>query len=487
MKYKALMDGHECSEIMLNYVEKASNFLRLDSGFYAKEILYYTEKIGKMQSYKLYEALSLLTDYTANGSFASLAQNVDVEDIEGYAKWIRIQNLDQNDYENNIKYVNEKAYNFLNKSKLFGNELLLSKTGEYLGKAYIFNPEKEGKYTLADNIFLLKVKPGYSKPFLYTYINCKIGRSMLLKWSQGTGQPTVIKDSLKNLVVPKFSNEFVIKIEEVIKLKEKLFEQSRKIYNATEKEFMLRFNSVDFNSSSVTNIVMHSLIMKSSCRLDAEYYQPKYDKLFKFFKEIKTEKLGGKEGLVYIKKSIEPGSNAYNDSGIPFIRVSNVNKFGISEPSIKVQPEAIEKIESLFLRKDTILLSKDGSVGIAYRVEKDMECITSGALLHLIIKDKKKILPDYLTLVLNSKLVQLQAERDCNGAIIQHWKTSDIENVIIPMLDIVIQHEISNKIQEAFRLRRESKRLFDCAKQSVEMAIETDEKTAIEWLNAQLI
>ena len=135
--------------------------------------------------------------------------------------------------------------------------------------------------------------------------------------------------------------------------------------------------------------------------------------------------------------------------------------------------------------KKTILLSKDGSIGIAYKLEKDMEVVTSGALLHLTVKDPNIVLPDYLTLVLNSPIVQLQAERDCNGAIIQHWKPSDIEKVLIPILDMSVQREIASKVQESFRLREESKRLLDLAVKTVEMAIESDEESALLWLESQ--
>lgn len=122
-------------------------------------------------------------------------------------------------------------------------------------------------------------------------------------------------------------------------------------------------------------------------------------------------------------------------------------------------------------KKDTILLSKDGSVGIAYKVEKDMDCITSGALLHLSVFNENYN-PDYLTLVLNSIVVQMQAERDSNGAIIQHWKPSEIEQVIIPKLPKPIQDTISAKIQESFVLKAESKRLLEEAKMMVEREIE---------------
>ena len=211
--------------------------------------------------------------------------------------------------------------------------------------------------------------------------------------------------------------------------------------------------------------------------MDAEYYLPKYDALFETLSKFTTANLGE---LVSIKKSIEPGSEAYQDEGIPFVRVSDVNKFGISEPSIRLSPAIVSDIESLYPRKNTILLSKDGSIGIAYKVEEDMQVVTSGALLHLTVKDTSQILPDYLTLTLNSQIVQLQAERDCNGAIIQHWKPSDIEKVRIPVLDTDKQKEISDKVQESFRLRKEAKRLLEKAIKAVETAIETDEETALK-------
>ena len=224
----------------------------------------------------------------------------------------------------------------------------------------------------------------------------------------------------------------------------------------------------------------------ASGRLDAEYYHPKYDAVFNTLSKHKTVQLGGNQGLVSMKKSIEPGSEAYIEKGVPFVRVSDVDKFGISKPPIMVSKDIVSNIEELYLKKDTIILSKDGSVGIAYKIEKDMEVITSGALLHLTVKDSNIVLPNYLTLVLNSPIVQLQAEKDCNGAIIQHWKPSDIEKVLIPILEMSIQKEISNKVQESFCLREESQRLLHLAVKIVEMAIKIDEETALDWLKTQM-
>ena len=144
--------------------------------------------------------------------------------------------------------------------------------------------------------------------------------------------------------------------------------------------------------------------------------------------------------------------------------------------------DIVEYPEALFPKKDSILFSKDGSVGIAYKLEEDAQFITSSALLQLTIKDPEKVLPDYLTLVLNSPVVQLQAEQAASGAVIQHWKPSEIQQVIIPVLDMADQKKLSQMVQESFSLRRWSEQLLDYAKQAVELAIEQGEDAAMAWL-----
>ncbi|MDR0603787.1 MAG: restriction endonuclease subunit S, partial [Bacteroidales bacterium] len=98
--------------------------------------------------------------------------------------------------------------------------------------------------------------------------------------------------------------------------------------------------------------------------------------------------------------------------------------------------------------------------------------VTSGAILHLAVKDKSKVLPAYLTLALNSEVVKQQSERDAGGSIILHWRISEIENVVVPIVDYDIQQQISELIEKSFYLCEESKRLLEEAKDMVEKEIE---------------
>lgn len=472
------MNGLGTSEVKYSFVKKQSGNLRIDSGFYSKDVLSAENKITSKEYKTFGELISVLTDYTANGSFASLAKNVNVYENENYAKWIRIQNLDDMDYEKNIKFVDEHSYNFLKKSKLTGNELLISKTGEYLGKAYLFKNISE-KCTLADNIFLIRLKNPELQNFIYAYINSRVGRTELLKWNQGTGQPTIIKESLRNVKIPIFSSEFINIINQIIDSSFKKMNESKEIHKNVEQILENNIGLIDSIQMINVNIKKKSETFDLSKRFDAEYYQVKYDNLLSGLKLKNNAKLGE---LVKITKSIEPGTIYYKESGIPFIRVSNLFEDKITETNIFLNKDDFKNLEKLFIKKDTILLSKDGSVGIAYKVQEDKDAVTSGAILHLKVKDKKIILPNYLTIVLNSKIVKLQSERDSNGAIIQHWKPSEIENVVIPILDIKIQERISNEIDNSFELRRKAEKLISIAKKSIEIAIEKSENEAIKYI-----
>lgn len=137
-------------------------------------------------------------------------------------------------------------------------------------------------------------------------------------------------------------------------------------------------------------------------------------------------------------------------------------------------------INRLKPRKNDILFSKDGSVGQAYCLKEDADLITSGAILRLTVKSSHDILPEYLTLVLNSLLVKMQADRDIGGSIIMHWRIQEIRNILIPIIEIKTQTAISDLVQESFKLKSESEKLLALAKQAVEVAIEQSEEEAMK-------
>lgn len=170
------------------------------------------------------------------------------------------------------------------------------------------------------------------------------------------------------------------------------------------------------------------------------------------------------------------------------MRVSNLSKFGINNDNQQFLSNSLyEGLKTHQPQKGEILLSKDATPGIAYYL-KDApgKMIPSSGILRLTVKDADSIYPEYLTLVLNSTIVQKQIERDAGGSIINHWLVDQVKNTTIPILSVSLQKQISEKVDQSFSDREQSKRLLDIAKRGVEMAIEKSEKEAEKWINTSL-
>ena len=472
------MDGLECSEIMLSEISVDNEKYRFDSEFFQKKYMSAYALIKGMNHTTVREEISVLTDFHANGSYESIAAVFELLDTPDYAYMVRTTDLEKRDYVNDVKYVSKRTYEFLKKSKVYGGEVIINKIGSP-GRTFLM-PFLNKPVSLGMNQFMLKMNScgKIDNVFLYVYLNTFIGKVLIERKVNGTVPLTIDKEAIKSIYIPCFSKEFQSLISKIIKSSNDFFSKSDELYRETVLLLEERLGFANFEEpNEVYSTKLISLSFLKSGRLDAEYYQLRYDRLFDILKKLNTRKLSE---IVSIKKSIEPGSEYYGDVGVPFVRVSDLSKFEVSEPDIKIPKSLCVIDSSLFPEKDTILFSKDGSIGIAYKVEKDEEFVTSDALLHLKVKNTDEILPDYLTLVLNSKIVQIQAERDAGGSVIKHWKPDEIKNVVTPVLDIELQKQISKQAQHCFKMRKAAKELLNKAILIVETAIENGEEEAMK-------
>ena len=141
--------------------------------------------------------ISVLTDFTANGSFASLADNVQYQS-SGYARLIRMTDLRQN-LETEGIWVDEKAYRYLEKSSLVGGELLMASVGS-VGLIYLM-PEVDYRTSLAPNMYLIKTNSSLLSKFLYWGLLSEGGQGQILQVATTTAQPKLNKDNVRSIVI----------------------------------------------------------------------------------------------------------------------------------------------------------------------------------------------------------------------------------------------------------------------------------------------
>ncbi|MBR7060044.1 MAG: restriction endonuclease subunit S [Neisseriaceae bacterium] len=452
----------EISVLKYSDAMKDNDSKRIDSEFFKKEYLNFKNLLINIQS----EYLKNIAKFNKRYPQPTYDENSNIKVIN--SQYIRNEFID---------YENAKT----GYGKIVPREaVLVNSTGVgTLGRVNINLLNFDFSLDNHINVIVVDKRIDILPCFLMIFLQTKFGQFQIEKYHSGSsGQIEIYPKDFDNFLIPLFPLEFQQQIEQMVRESHACLEQSKDLYREAEvllyRELGLDpenpLASIEPHSGSL-NISVRPLSqsLNATGRLDSEYYQQKYDEIERVIKSQKFAKLSD---LVNMQKSIEPGSEAYQENGIPFIRVSNFNKFGISDTDIFL--DFAEFSQTIKPKKETILLSKDGSIGIAYCVKDDGNFITSSALLHLNIKREKQreILPEYLTLILNSILVKLQAERDSGGSIIAHWRISEIEQILIPILDISIQEKIENLIKQSFTLRQKESELLQTAKQSVETAIE---------------
>ena len=171
---------------------------------------------------ELNDCLEIMTDYVANGSFQSLRENVNVRDKVDYALYVRLFDIRKGIIHQSQKYVDKNSYNFLKKSSLHGDEILIANIGAYVGQVHLM-PKLNVPATLAPNMILLRVLKKYHYKFLYYFLSSSLGQKIINLSVAGSGQEKLNKTDLKKIKI------FLPPMEEQVKISEIISKIERKI------------------------------------------------------------------------------------------------------------------------------------------------------------------------------------------------------------------------------------------------------------------
>ena len=171
------------------------------------------------------EVTELVTDYVANGSFATLAENVTYKDVKDVAVLIRLVDYNNN-FEGNFVFIDEHAYEFLGKSKLYGGEIIISNVGANVGTVFRC-PLLQYKMSLAPNAIMVRFKE--NDDFYYFWLRSHAGQHMLHSIVTGSAQPKFNKTNFRDMLVPVPPIEQQNKIVSVLQPLDDKIELNKKI------------------------------------------------------------------------------------------------------------------------------------------------------------------------------------------------------------------------------------------------------------------
>ena len=175
----------------------------------------------KWDTGRLGDYMTTLTDFSANGSYALLDSQVVMYDEPHYAIMVRTTDLETGDLKNGVKYIDQKAYELLGKSKLFGGEMIMNKIGS-AGKIYLM-PHIETPASLGRNAFMFRFDQRVNIVFLYALLTSEYGTAEIQQHVRGAVTKTITKESTRSIriIVPpiELQEQFAAFVEQTDKSK----------------------------------------------------------------------------------------------------------------------------------------------------------------------------------------------------------------------------------------------------------------------------
>ena len=145
---------------------------------------------------KLGEVFDIVTDYVANGSFESLRNNVRTYEKDNFAYMIRLQDA-SNSWKGPWLYTDEKGYNFLSKSRLFKDDILMSNVGT-VGRFFQV-PELDRPMTLAPNSVLIRSTSSNNQFLYFMMLTANIQDQITMRKTPGV-QDKINKTDFKKVI-----------------------------------------------------------------------------------------------------------------------------------------------------------------------------------------------------------------------------------------------------------------------------------------------
>jgi type I restriction enzyme M protein len=485
VKYQKLMDGLEATEASFKQVVEASYSSRIDSNFFQKEFLFST--LNNIKCWTLDQICIIRSGTTPLDRDENLKEGIIL--------------LKTNDIRNNVLvnyntenyfFIDEVINQRMKQTQLKSEDVLINIVGattDVIGRAALVAPEfPMANITQAMSLLRIKDNKSTDSHYLFAFLCSHYGNQQVRRIARPTGQFNMNLVEVGSIKLPFIKFDFQLKLRKIIIKSRSLIEQSKLIYKQAEDLLLSELNLKDWQPTTETIAIKsfkESFLF--SGRLDAEYYQPKYDQLIERLKEkVELTRLGDLLNLNQRgKQPIYIESEDENELGLPVVNSKHVREGEVimTDNRYAYFPETDNP---LVIHTDDVLINGTG-VGTIGRCAPYLYQQPALPDNHVTILRTDLLDSVYLSIYLNSIIGKLQVEKYFKGSSGQiELYPNEINQFLVWNAPKSVQKKIRNKVEESHQKREQSKQLLEIAKIGVEKAIETDEARATDWISQQL-
>ncbi len=377
------------------------------------------------------------------------------------------------------KYISEEKAKLMPKNLLEEGDILFVRTGAVgVCTAYTGKPPK-----VVASAHILIAKPNFeiSPYYLTVFFNTFYGRSIIIRGTYGALQPEIAPNYIKSIPVPIFSKNLITKVEKLFLESQNFLEQSCILYSQAENLLLEELGLKDFKPKYQKTYTAKLSDAFTAHRIDAEYFQPAYEEVIE---KIRNYPNGFSKLLKHVE-NIKPDFDPkkYPDNIFLYVELADIDSsIGIVHSVNKIKgEEAPSRARRILKKGDVIVSSVEGSLEKVALIDEEHDgCLASTGFFQFRPLD---ILPEVLLVLSKTIVLQSQLKKKCSGTILTAVPKESLRDIIIPLIPLLTQQKIASLVQQSHEARKKAKELLEIAKRAVEIAIEKNEDSALEFLS----
>lgn len=445
------MEGLEVEEIQFQNVLNNPN-LRLEAEFFIKKTNLFESSIG-----------AEIIDFVQYGTSEELN-----EDKRGYPI-LRLNEFDGSFLGIPAKYSEKISLDTYRSLEIKKGDVLICRTNgnlKYVGKAAIAMQD----YSFAFASYLFRIRPNkfINPETLTVFLNSKSGRREIEKYAMKGNQSNFSPAKFREIKIPHFSTVLQDEIEALVSSSFEKLQKSKEAYQTAQNLLLEHLGLKDFNPPTQTvNIKSFADSFGTSGRLDAEFYQEKYES---YLKKIQAYP-NGCELIRTACKLKDANYTPKDNQTYRYIELSNIGNSGeITGASLDLGCNLPSRARRKVSKNDVIVSSIEGSLASCAIVSEQYHQALCSTGFYVV--SSEKINSETLLMLFKSGPIQQLLKQGCSGTILTAINKDEFLNIPLPLVDANIQTQIADLIRQSDRLRQESQALLEEAKRKVEQVIE---------------
>lgn len=383
--------------------------------------------------------------------------------------------------DNHVDKLIEMTVNEIENYRLKDGDILFNRTNSYqfVGRTGIYYKKGMANKVFASYLVRFNTDNTIILPeYLTAFLNTQYGQLDIKRRSRPSiNQTNVNPEEVKEILIPILSMEIQRKIARNIKEADDLIFKSEKLYKMTETLLLREIRLDDFKSIkgnvSIKNISESFL---ESGRLDAEYYEPRYD----YIEEVIMKY---PRGYDYIRNKFKANKTKIDKfKTYKYIEIGDIDIGNGSYEYKELDYEDLPTNAKIKTNMGDVLVStvRPNRGAISIISDKMNNLVCSGAFT--VLQEMSDYNKETLFILFRSEPYRELLLKYNSGTSYPVIKDEDVMNIPIPLIDSDLHDSIKKMIDESNAFRKESKLLIQKTKKAVEIAIKYGEKKALEFL-----